>query len=149
MKPWIGEPQKKRLKSLVITFLWASLSVFCFYKAFSNQVHAYITPKEIIQKVMETGNTSKTKVNNVRLGGLVEKGSIKSTGEGGLHFVASDINDIQYKVKIYYKGGELPAMFKEGEMMLAEGRMENDIFIAKRILAKHDENYQPKKKSVA
>jgi cytochrome c-type biogenesis protein CcmE len=78
---------------------------------------------------------------NVRLGGMVEKGSIRHEPDGvSILFVVSD--GIA-KVPVAFKG-VTPDLFKEGSGVVAEGQFQpNGSFVADNILAKHDERYMP------
>jgi cytochrome c-type biogenesis protein CcmE len=74
-----------------------------------------------------------------RLGGLVEEGSIHRD-DLDLIFVVKGYKD---QLKVTFKGLP-PDLFRENQGVIAEGRMENSVFKADRILAKHDERYMPK-----
>jgi cytochrome c-type biogenesis protein CcmE len=75
----------------------------------------------------------------IRLGAMVEKGSLKEQGGTAVRFIATDG---AARVTVAYRG-ILPDLFREGSGMVAEGRMERDVFVADTILAKHDERYMP------
>lgn len=76
----------------------------------------------------------------IRLGGMVERGSVKRLGDGvTIRFTLGDgvaTTPVQYR-------GIVPDLFREGSGAVAEGRMSRGIFIADTILAKHDERYMP------
>ena len=76
-----------------------------------------------------------------RIGGMVKEGSIQREADGvTLRFV---ITDTERDITVAYKG-ILPDLFKEGKGAVAQGRLdENGLFVAKEVLAKHDENYMP------
>lgn len=78
----------------------------------------------------------------VRLGGMVEKGSIKTAPDGvTINFV---IYDDKARVPVTFKG-IVPDLFVEGSGAVAEGRRQPDgTFVADNVLAKHDENYVPR-----
>jgi cytochrome c-type biogenesis protein CcmE len=77
---------------------------------------------------------------SIRLGGLVERGSIQQLPDGvTIRFVVSDG---QAKTPVIYRG-IVPDLFREGSGAVAEGRLENGIFVADTILARHDERYMP------
>ncbi|MES2443459.1 MAG: cytochrome c maturation protein CcmE [Pseudomonadota bacterium] len=78
---------------------------------------------------------------NVRLGGMVETGSLKHQPDGvSINFVVSDG---VAKVPVAFRG-VTPDLFKEGSGVVAEGRFNPDgSFTADNILAKHDERYMP------
>lgn len=74
-----------------------------------------------------------------RIGGFVKKGSAEKVA-GKTIFV---ITDGKKDVKTIYEGN-LPALFAEGEGIVAKGKFnEEKIFVASELLAKHDENYRP------
>jgi len=75
----------------------------------------------------------------IRLGGMVEQGSLKELGGTSVRFT---VTDGAAKVPVTYRG-ILPDLFREGSGMVAEGRMERGTFVADMILAKHDERYMP------
>jgi len=75
----------------------------------------------------------------IRLGGMVEQGSLKELGGTSVGFI---VTDGAAKVPVTFRG-ILPDLFREGSGMVAEGRMERGTFVADMILAKHDERYMP------
>jgi len=68
----------------------------------------------------------------------VVEGSVKRTGVN----VAFEITDTAKAVPVQFSG-ILPDLFKEGKGVVAQGQLENGVFQAKEVLAKHDENYMP------
>lgn len=91
------------------------------------------TPSEITEDDMRW----KTRI---RLGGYVKEGMIKRAGTG----VRFHIADLQNCIEVYFNG-VLPDLFREGQGVIAEGFFdENGVFMAVRVLAKHDEKYAPK-----
>ena len=78
----------------------------------------------------------------VRLGGMVENGSIQTAADGvTVNFI---VGDGSARVPVAFTG-IVPALFVEGSGVVAEGRMGADgTFIADNLLAKHDENYMPR-----
>lgn len=78
---------------------------------------------------------------NVRLGGMVEKGSVKREADGvSIRFI---VTDGKAKVPVAFRG-VTPDLFTEGSGVVAEGRFIADgSFVADNILAKHDERYMP------
>lgn len=74
----------------------------------------------------------------IRVGGLVTIGSLR-TSDAGIVF---ELSDDLAALEIAY-AGVLPSLFREGQCVIAEGRLEPDgSFRATRVLAKHDETYQ-------
>ena len=77
----------------------------------------------------------------IRLGGLVEKGSIVRGQGTEVRFAVTDGQD---SVKVVYSG-ILPDLFREEQGVIAEGSFgPSNVFVADSVLARHDENYMPK-----
>lgn len=97
----------------------------------------FVTPAQLSEKLAAAeigiGQT-------LRLGGLVEEDSVKNLADGGIGFT---ITDLQGTRAVLYHG-IVPALFREGQGVVAEGALREDgVFVAKTLLAKHDENYMP------
>lgn len=76
-----------------------------------------------------------------RLGGMVVKGSVERPSEDLL--VRFKLSDFSKEVTVEYSG-ILPDLFREGQGIVAKGRLDNrGVFVAEEVLAKHDENYMP------
>lgn len=102
------------------------------FTAFSKNLMYFHTPSDIAEgKVAADAK--------LRLGGLVEVGSV-SRGEGLR--VSFTLADCSRNVPVDYDG-ILPDLFREGQGIVATGRVENGRFIADEVLAKHDETYMP------
>ena len=103
--------------------------------ALRNQASYFFVPSEIVAAPPSPDRA-------VRLGGMVEEGSLTTAEDGvTVHFI---IGDGQARVPVIY-AGILPDLFVEGSGAVAEGHLEPDgTFVADNILAKHDENYMPR-----
>lgn len=103
--------------------------------ALRNQASYFYVPSDIVAKPPEPGRA-------VRLGGMVEKGSLKTGADGvTVNFV---VQDGKAQVPVTFRG-IVPSLFVEGSGVVAEGRMGADgTFVADNLLAKHDENYVPR-----
>lgn len=76
----------------------------------------------------------------IRVGGLVVEGSVERPASGGASF---SVTDTIADIRIRY-AGSLPDLFREGQGIVAEGAFEETgLFVASRVLAKHDEAYMP------
>jgi len=73
-----------------------------------------------------------------RLGGLVQAGSLQRDGLT----VRFQVTDLARTIPVRYEG-LLPDLFKEGRGVVAQGRLEAGVFVAREVLAKHDEKYMP------
>ena len=103
--------------------------------AFNDNLVFFVSPSDLA-KAPRNGRT-------VRLGGLVEKGSVVSAeaGKGGATFRVTDGT----KAVTVTFNGILPGLFREGQGVVALGTLREDGgFLATEVLAKHDENYMPK-----
>ena len=73
-----------------------------------------------------------------RLGGMVREGTLKRDGLRA-DFV---VTDMAKEIPVRYEG-ILPDLFKEGKGVVAQGQLKDGVFVAREVLAKHDENYMP------
>jgi cytochrome c-type biogenesis protein CcmE len=102
--------------------------------ALSDSIVFFYTPSEITEKGIAPGK-------RIRLGGLVEKGSI-TKGEGAA--VSFRVTDTIKSMPVNYVG-QLPDLFREEQGVVTEGVLEPDGGLkADTVLAKHDEKYMPK-----
>ena len=98
----------------------------------------FLSPTEIKEK--QNLNLNK----QIRIGGMVKKESIFVNNDE-IKFIVTDLKN---EIIVIYKG-TVPNLFAEGKGVIAEGMLQDkNYFVAKRILAKHDENYMPPKKQV-
>tara|TARA_Y100000590_G_scaffold156404_1_gene179759 strand:+ start:878 stop:1297 length:420 start_codon:yes stop_codon:yes gene_type:complete len=127
-----GKKVKLRLLFLLSVFSTAILIIFLVLKSLEENVVYFKSPTEI-------KGLSELSEKKIRVGGVVKKGSIKLTSEN-VNFVITDFkNEIQVSFK-----GLVPNLFEEEKGVVAEGFLKDrNFFIAKKILAKHDENYMP------
>ena len=107
--------------------------VYFILSAFSENIDLFITPTQIKQ------NQSYF-MKPVRIGGLVEKGSVVWSQKG--MDVSFKLTDGLENVSIHYHG-VVPQLFREGQGLVVTGKMTDNGFEASHILAKHDENYKP------
>ncbi len=102
----------------------------------SNLVFFY-TPTQVAAKEAPEGKS-------FRIGGLVVSGSLQREGVLS-HFV---VTDGAQQITVRYRGA-LPDLFKEGKGVVAQGKLEGATFVAREVLAKHDENYMPPEAAAA
>ncbi len=101
--------------------------------AFSDNIVFFYSPSDLVAKPVPDGRT-------IRIGGLVEKGSVKRESDGvTLDFRVTDGNNA---LPVFYKG-DIPDLFREGQGVVVEGKLDRGGFRASSVLAKHDENYMP------
>ena len=128
-------PTRRRRLLLVLLLVVASaVAVTLVALALQRNVAYLYTPAEVLRG--DAGDHAR-----FRLGGMVEKDSFqRASGSMDSHFRVTD-GDAQLAV-VYT--GILPDLFREGQAVVATGRMENGVFVAENVLAKHDETDMPK-----
>jgi cytochrome c-type biogenesis protein CcmE len=103
-------------------------------QAFNKNLLYYYSPTQI-----HAGEAPDAR--SIRVGGLVETGSVQR--EPGSLEVRFTLTDFSKTVGVSYTG-VLPDLFREGQGIIARGKMRDDgVFVAEEVLAKHDENYMP------
>ena len=128
-----GKKVKLRLLFLSFIFLIVTLSVFLILKSLEENVVYFISPTEI-KNLPEIDSTKR-----IRVGGMVKEETIK-LNQNQVGFV---ITDFKNEINVTYSGA-VPNLFSEGKGVVAEGYLKDrSFFNAKKILAKHDENYMP------
>lgn len=125
-------PRHKRFLTIGVVVAVLALALGLTLRALQTKVTFFFTPTEIAAKLQPDGR-------DIRVGGLVKTGSIKRSGLT-IEFV---ITDTEQDLTVRYTG-IVPDLFREGQGVVATGRMGNaNIFNATTLLAKHDENYMP------
>ncbi|MEO5336818.1 MAG: cytochrome c maturation protein CcmE [Magnetospirillum sp. WYHS-4] len=123
----------KRLTFVLIALGLLASAVGLVLSALDENIAFFFGPTDVLAK-----NPSPDR--RLRVGGLVEQGSVKkAAGSSETNFRITDLNAA---VPVVYKG-ILPDLFREGQGVVAEGRMRDGVFVADEVLAKHDENYMP------
>lgn len=124
--------KRRRLYVLLACAVGLGSAAALTLTAFSDNLVFFVSPSD----VAKTGGNGRT----VRLGGLVEKGSVQR-GAGGASF---RVTDGASSVSVSY-AGILPDLFREGQGIVTLGALQPDgTFRASEVLAKHDETYMPK-----
>ena len=126
------KPRHKRLFAIAggLTALGAAAALVL--TAFQENLVFFFTPSQVAAKEAPLGRT-------FRIGGMVEKGSVKRDGVE-VRFV---VTDTAKTIPVVYRGA-LPDLFREGKGVVAQGVLGADgVFQAREVLAKHDENYMP------
>ena len=126
---------KRRHKNLVFIIVGIAglgIASMLILNAFRSNLVFFYTPTQVLAGEAPANRP-------FRVGGLVEKGSVKRDGLK-VSFVVTDLNK---SLMINYQG-ILPDLFREGQGIVAQGRLERgNYFIAQQVLAKHDEKYMP------
>ena len=128
-------PKHQRLVLVILALAAVLGAVLLAMWGLKDRAAYFYTPADIAAGKAKAGES-------IRIGGMVEKGSIGIDPEDPVTtlFVVTDGNA---KTHVHYRG-IVPDLFREGSGVVAEGQVdENGIFIADKILAKHDERYMP------
>ena len=125
-------PKRKRLYLLLGSLGVLAIAAALVLSALNDNLVFFYSPSQVAEK-------HPAPERRFRLGGLVEAGSVKKAGQE-VHFTVTDTHK---SVQVVYRG-LLPDLFREGQGVVAEGALGADgVFVAREVLAKHDENYMP------
>lgn len=131
----LRKAKHQRLALVVVAVVALVAAALIATWALRNQASFFYVPSQIVADPPPAGQA-------VRLGGMVEKGSLVTKPDGvTIDFI---VGDGTARVPVEYKG-IVPDLFEEGSGVVAEGRMQaGGTFVADTLLAKHDENYVPR-----
>jgi cytochrome c-type biogenesis protein CcmE len=124
--------RQRRLTLIAVAGLVLALSVGLTLSALRDSIVFFATPSELVNKPPEPGK-------RIRIGGLVKENSIARDGLVVRFAVTDGATDLPVRYE-----GMLPDLFREKQGVVAEGTMQNGVFLARTILAKHDEYYMPR-----
>ena len=129
------KPKHQRLSLALVALVALIGAALLAASALSEEASYFYTPATLAKAKVEAGKA-------IRLGGMVQNGSIKRAADGvTVSFVVQDRDATQ---TVTYRG-ITPDLFVEGSGVVADGRLAKDgVFIAENLLAKHDENYVPR-----
>jgi cytochrome c-type biogenesis protein CcmE len=126
------KPRHKRMALIGGIVAAVGVATALVLNAFQSNLVFFYSPSQVAAKEAPVNRT-------FRIGGLVKEGSVKREGTDVLFVVT----DTAQTVAVSYRG-ILPDLFKEGKGVVAQGQMRGDgVFVAREVLAKHDENYMP------
>ena len=126
---------RKQRRSVLIGMCLAVLGVAVGLVLFSleDSIVFFYSPSDVAEKKIKPGQ-------RIRIGGLVEEGSVRRGVNTTVEFT---VTDTAKTIAVRFTG-VLPDLFREGQGVIAEGRLSADgFFVAESVLAKHDENYMP------
>jgi len=126
----------KRLAIIIAGVVGLTVAGLFVLNAFRSNLVFFYSPTEVLE-----GKIAVPAGKTIRIGGLVEQGSVKRSADGlKVDFIITDLNK---KLPVHYEG-LLPDLFREGQGVVAQGRLQNgNQFVASEVLAKHDEKYMP------
>jgi len=126
------KPRTKRLIAILGGLAVLGVATALVLRAFDENLVFFFTPTQVAANAAPKGRL-------FRIGGMVEKGSVKRDGVE-VRFV---VTDTAKTIPVVYRG-PLPDLFREGKGVVAQGTLGGDgVFTAREVLAKHDENYMP------
>ena len=131
----VGMTRKKRRLYLLIASLGLlSIAVALVLTGLRGEIVFFLSPTELATKPPAPGRV-------IRVGGLVEKGSLRKIGSDGT--IIFKVTDLSKSIAVTYRG-ILPDLFREGQGVVIEGALDSQgQFVASEVLAKHDEKYMP------
>jgi cytochrome c-type biogenesis protein CcmE len=126
--------KQKRLSMILGGLAILGVAVGIILYALSGTITFFHTPGDLAGTGVKPGQ-------RIRLGGMVEAGSVKKSAGTVTTFVVTD----QIETVTVSYNGILPDLFREGQGVVTEGMLQPDgTFVADTVLAKHDENYMPR-----
>ena len=126
------KPRHKRAAWIALGLAALGVATALVLSAFNRNLVFFFTPSQVAAREAPQGRT-------FRIGGMVLPGSVKREGVE-VRFV---VTDTAKTIPVLYQG-QLPDLFREGKMVVAQGQLRVDgVFQAREVLAKHDENYMP------
>jgi cytochrome c-type biogenesis protein CcmE len=125
------KPRHKKLAAIGGLLCATGAVVALVLNAFQSNMVFFYSPTQVAANEAPSSRT-------FRVGGMVQEGTVKREGLN-VNFV---VTDTAKTVPVRYVG-ILPDLFQEGKGVVAQGHMEGGVFVAREVLAKHDENYMP------
>lgn len=133
---WLPKSPKARRRlwvfAAVAPVLAAAVGLSLY--AMRDSVTFFYSPSEVTAEAAPAGRV-------IRLGGLVEAGTVRHLDDGSVRFSVTDnaaVTEVRFQ-------GDLPDLFREGQGVVAQGAFdEARVFQATQVLAKHDETYMPR-----
>lgn len=123
--------KRRRLAILLLFLLGLGTATALTLTAFQDHLVFFYSPTDLTQGRAPAGRA-------IRIGGLVEPGTIEREGAEIRFIVTDNVN----RLRVVYRG-LVPDLFREGQGVVAQGRMDGAVFRANEVLARHDENYMP------
>src|SRR5918998_2616068 len=127
------KPKNQRLVLVVAAIAAVLAAVLLAMWGLKDRAAYFYTPADVVAGKAPEGQA-------MRLGGRVEKGSVKRQADGVT--IRFTVFDGDARTPVTYRG-IVPDLFREGSGVVAEGRLQRGTLVADNILAKHDERYMP------
>ena len=126
-------PRQKRMTFVGMLIVGVGLFIGLIMMALQENINHFYSPTEVI-----AGKAPQS--HSFRIGGLVVTGSVKR--DPASLRISFDLTDGAENYTVVYEG-ILPDLFREGQGIVATGKLKDNVFAADEVLAKHDENYMP------
>ena len=123
--------RKKRLYTNLLVFLFSVSGISLILYSLNSNLDYFFTPTEL-------KNVDIPSEKRIKIGGMVLEDSVQRY-KSEISFI---ITDYENSINVVFEG-IVPDLFKEGSGVVALGFINNEIFYAQEVLAKHDENYMP------
>ena len=127
------KPKHRRLVFVAVAMVLLGSGAALVLGALKDNIVFFHSPTDILAKPPGLDR-------RIRIGGLVEAGSVEKPGGGVVRF---RVTDTAATVPVVFRG-ILPDLFREGQGVIAEGTFAHGTFAAREVLAKHDETYMPR-----
>ena len=124
-------PKQTRMAAIFAGLGFLLIAATVALTALEDNIVFFRSPSELAAKPVAPGTV-------LRIGGLVSEGSVTRDGLRA----AFEVTDLSETIAVTYEG-MLPDLFREGQGVITEGRLDGNIFRADTVLAKHDETYMP------
>ena len=127
----MNQIRKKRLYNILLVSLFSVSGISLILYSLNSNLDYFFTPTELKEQ-----NISSDK--RIKIGGMVLEGSVFRNDTN----ISFTVTDYESFVKVEFKG-IVPDLFQEGSGVVALGYLNDEVFYAEEVLAKHDENYMP------
>ena len=127
----MNQIRKKRLYNILLVSLFSVSGISLILYSLNSNLDYFFTPTELKDQ-----NISSDK--RIKIGGMVLEGSVFRNDSN----ISFSVTDYESFVKVEFKG-IVPDLFQEGSGVVALGYLNDEVFYAEEVLAKHDENYMP------
>ncbi|TVS11393.1 MAG: cytochrome c maturation protein CcmE [Wenzhouxiangella sp.] len=125
--------RKKRLTIVGAVILSVGAATAVALTALQDNLTFFVSPSDVYAQTMPDDR-------HLRLGGLVAEGSVSRDPQS--MEVSFSVTDGAHTIPVTFIG-LLPTLFREGQGVIAHGRLDNGVFHAREVLARHDETYMP------
>ena len=127
----MNQIRKKRLYNILLVSLFSVSGISLILYSLNSNLDYFFTPTELKDQ-----NISSDK--RIKIGGMVLEGSVLRNDSN----ISFTVTDYESFVRVEFKG-IVPDLFQEGSGVVALGYLNDEVFYAEEVLAKHDENYMP------